>query len=81
MTEGPKEANDGIHVSTGEHKKKAFGLFGGSESGKLILIPDKVQRQVIVEIILLNGVSAVLDSFFPKFFLTPFFITYFAVDS
>lgn len=53
MTEAPKETNDGIHISTGEHKKKAFGLFGGSESGKLILIPDKAQRQVGYLILLL----------------------------
>lgn len=46
MTGAPKEATDGIHISTGEHKKKAFGLFGGSDGGKLILIPDRTQRQV-----------------------------------
>ncbi|KAK3913373.1 Vacuolar protein sorting-associated protein 13 [Frankliniella fusca] len=45
MTEAPKEVNNAIHISTGEHKKKAFGLFGGSDGGKLILVPDANQRQ------------------------------------
>lgn len=48
MTEAPKESNEGIHISTGEHKKKTFGLFGGSDGGKVIFIPDKVQRQWIL---------------------------------
>ncbi|KAJ1520910.1 hypothetical protein ONE63_003990 [Megalurothrips usitatus] len=45
MPEAPKDVTDGIHISTGEHKKKTFGLFGGSEGGKLILIPDQTQRK------------------------------------
>lgn len=42
----PRIVDRGIFLSTGEHKKKVLGLFGHGESGKVILIQGKDQKEV-----------------------------------
>jgi hypothetical protein len=42
----PRIVDTGIFLSTGEQKKKVLGLFGHGESGKVILIQGKDQKEV-----------------------------------
>jgi hypothetical protein len=46
LTAPPRIVDRGIFLSTGEHKKKVLGLFGHGESGKVILIQGKDQKEV-----------------------------------
>jgi hypothetical protein len=42
----PRIVDKGIFLSTGEQKKKVLGLFSHGESGKVILIQGKDQKEV-----------------------------------
>lgn len=44
-----KVVDKGIQVTTEQPKKKVLGLFGSGETGKIIIIPDPSQREVIRE--------------------------------
>jgi hypothetical protein len=46
LTAPPRVVEKGIFLSTGEQKKKVFGLFGYGESGKLILIQAEDLKEV-----------------------------------
>lgn len=42
-----KVVDRGVQVTTGEPKKKVLGLFGSGENGKIIIIPNPAQREII----------------------------------
>lgn len=42
-----KVVDKGIQVTTEQPKKKVLGLFGSGETGKIIIMPDPTQREVI----------------------------------
>lgn len=44
-----KVVEKGIQITTKQPKKKVLGLFGSGETGKMIIIADPNQREVIRE--------------------------------